>query len=353
MRETIAQAQYLGWRVLVIDDGSTPGFHTDELSNLCREMSANLVRHAHNRGKAAALATGLAAIDADVIVTVDADTVLTARDLAICLEAFREPRLGALTVTIAAASGGHLESLQAVEYRYLLDFERQTLASLGQVFTVPGAASFWRREALTEAGGFSGRTLAEDTDATIGIRRAGWRVAALREASATTCVPASLLQLLHQRSRWIWGNIQVAVRHAATIRGSNGACWPATSFAALTIWHVSTYLLGVWTLWVIAFDNFSIAAIAVTFVLAVLGVVRLALAVHSVGGRLDLLPRLLPAVFLMQVLNTVAFWGGLISAQVFRQRWVGVESEAFCNTSRRFSFKANDVSITKSRRAGQ
>ena len=42
--------------------------------------------------------------------------------------------------------------------------------------TVPGAIGAFRREALIDAGGVSDDTLAEDTDLTMAICRAGWRV---------------------------------------------------------------------------------------------------------------------------------------------------------------------------------
>ena len=42
--------------------------------------------------------------------------------------------------------------------------------------TVPGAIGAFRREALVEVGGVSDDTLAEDTDLTMAINRAGWQV---------------------------------------------------------------------------------------------------------------------------------------------------------------------------------
>jgi glycosyltransferase involved in cell wall biosynthesis len=57
--------------VIVVDDGSTDG-----TGDVGRGRGATVLSHAANRGKGAALATGIAAAlaaDADVIVTVDAD----------------------------------------------------------------------------------------------------------------------------------------------------------------------------------------------------------------------------------------------------------------------------------------
>jgi glycosyltransferase involved in cell wall biosynthesis len=60
-----------GARVIVVDDGSTDG-----TGDVGRGRGATVLSHATNRGKGAALATGIAAAlaaDADVIVTLDAD----------------------------------------------------------------------------------------------------------------------------------------------------------------------------------------------------------------------------------------------------------------------------------------
>jgi glycosyltransferase involved in cell wall biosynthesis len=60
-----------GAPVYVVDDGSTDG-----TADVGRGNGATVVRHETNRGKGAALATGIAAAfaaDADVIVTIDAD----------------------------------------------------------------------------------------------------------------------------------------------------------------------------------------------------------------------------------------------------------------------------------------
>ena len=42
--------------------------------------------------------------------------------------------------------------------------------------TIPGAIGAFRREALRDVGGVSHETLAEDTDLTIAMGRAGWKV---------------------------------------------------------------------------------------------------------------------------------------------------------------------------------
>ena len=69
--------------------------------------------------------------------------------------------------------------------------------------TVPGAAGAYRRAALDAVGGFDGATVAEDTDLTLAIVDAGWRVGFAPEAIADTAAPATVESLWRQRSR-LW-----------------------------------------------------------------------------------------------------------------------------------------------------
>jgi cellulose synthase/poly-beta-1,6-N-acetylglucosamine synthase-like glycosyltransferase len=53
------------------------------------------------------------------------------------------------------------------------------------------------------------QTVAEDTDLTIAIGRAGWRIRYAPQARAWTEAPATIRQLWNQRHRWTYGMLQV------------------------------------------------------------------------------------------------------------------------------------------------
>jgi hypothetical protein len=90
--------------------------------------------------------------------------------------------------------------------------------------TVPGAIGAFRRETLREVGGVSGETLAEDTDLTMAVIRAGWRVVYEAAAVAWTEVPSTLGQLWKQRYRWCYGTMQAMWKHRRSLleRGTAG-----------------------------------------------------------------------------------------------------------------------------------
>ena len=66
-------------------------------------------------------------------------------------------------------------------------------------------------------GGISSATLAEDTDLTIAIGRAGWRVVYQEDARAWTEAPATLSALWRQRYRWSYGTMQAVWKHRAAL----------------------------------------------------------------------------------------------------------------------------------------
>src|ERR1043165_8679921 len=90
--------------------------------------------------------------------------------------------------------------------------------------TVPGAIGAFRRETLDAVGGVPTATLAEDTDLTMAVLRAGWKVVYEEHAIAWTEAPSSLRQLWRQRYRWCYGTMQAMWKHRRSLveRGPGG-----------------------------------------------------------------------------------------------------------------------------------
>jgi glycosyltransferase involved in cell wall biosynthesis len=74
--ETVAAALTVSPVVVVVDDGSA-----DDTAQVAERAGARVVRHPHNRGKAAAMTSGAAAVpDADLLLFLDADLRGTAAE---------------------------------------------------------------------------------------------------------------------------------------------------------------------------------------------------------------------------------------------------------------------------------
>jgi cellulose synthase/poly-beta-1,6-N-acetylglucosamine synthase-like glycosyltransferase len=202
--------------VVVVDDGSDDGTG-DRVAQLDLP-GVTLVRQP-NKGKAAALNRGIAVARHDVIVTVDADTVFEPGTLRRLVQPFRNPGVGAVSGNTKIGNlRGLLARWQHVEYVIGFNLDRRFYEALECMPTVPGAIGAFRREALTDIGGVSGATLAEDTDVTMGIGRAGWHVVYAQDARAWTEAPSTLGALWRQRYRWAYGTMQAVWKHRRAVR---------------------------------------------------------------------------------------------------------------------------------------
>jgi peptidoglycan/xylan/chitin deacetylase (PgdA/CDA1 family)/GT2 family glycosyltransferase len=220
---SLAGSRYAGeLEVIVVDDGSTDA--TAAIVERLELPAVRLLRQA-NAGKAAALNGALAASRHELIVTVDADTVFEPDTLALLVQRFRDPRVGAISGNTKVGNRhGLIGRWQHIEYVMGFNLDRRMYEVLGSTPTVPGAIGAFRRQALAGIGGVSGATLAEDTDVTLDIGRAGWRVVYEHRARAWTEAPSTLRSLYRQRSRWAYGTIQSMWKHrrALLVRAGSG-----------------------------------------------------------------------------------------------------------------------------------
>jgi cellulose synthase/poly-beta-1,6-N-acetylglucosamine synthase-like glycosyltransferase/peptidoglycan/xylan/chitin deacetylase (PgdA/CDA1 family) len=212
---SLASARYPNLEVIVVDDGSTDG--TAELVERL-ELPGVTVLNQANAGKPAALNRGLAAAAHDVVVMVDADTVFEPETLGRLVQPLADPEVGAVSGNTKVGNRrGLLGTWQHIEYVMGFNLDRRLYDVLECMPTVPGAIGAFRRQALEEIGGISDSTLAEDTDVTIALGRARWRVVYAEEARAWTEAPSSLRALWRQRYRWCYGTLQAVWKHRAAL----------------------------------------------------------------------------------------------------------------------------------------
>jgi cellulose synthase/poly-beta-1,6-N-acetylglucosamine synthase-like glycosyltransferase len=208
--------------VLVMDDESDDGT-ADEVERLGLP-NVRVVR-VPGGGKAAALNAGVALARHDLLVMVDADTVVDPDAIHRLVQPFADPRVGAVAGNVKVGNRRRLIGRwQHIEYVIGFNLDRRLYDTLHCMPTVPGALGAFRRSAVRQAGGLSRATLAEDTDLTMAIHRAGWRVVYEETALARTEAPSTLRQLWRQRYRWSYGTMQAIWRHRRALveRGPSG-----------------------------------------------------------------------------------------------------------------------------------
>ncbi|MGY0003976.1 bifunctional polysaccharide deacetylase/glycosyltransferase family 2 protein [Micromonospora sp. I033] len=219
---SLATGTHPGIEVLVVDDESDDGT-AEEVERL--GLPNVRVARVPGGGKAAALNAGVALARNDLLVMVDADTVVEPDAIHRLVQPFADPRVGAVAGNVKVGNRRRLLGRwQHIEYVIGFSLDRRLYDTLHCMPTVPGALGAFRREAVRAAGGLSRATLAEDTDLTMGVHRAGWRVVYEESAVARTEAPVTLAELWRQRYRWSYGTMQALWRHRRALvdRGPSG-----------------------------------------------------------------------------------------------------------------------------------
>jgi cellulose synthase/poly-beta-1,6-N-acetylglucosamine synthase-like glycosyltransferase/peptidoglycan/xylan/chitin deacetylase (PgdA/CDA1 family) len=258
--------------IVVVDDGSTDG--TAEIAESLGLPGVRVVRQA-NAGKPAALNNGVRHARYDIVVMMDGDTVFEPDTVRHLVRPFADPSVGAVA---GNAKVGNRRTLigawQHIEYVMGFNLDRRMYDLLRCMPTIPGAIGAFRREAVLQAGGMSDDTLAEDTDITIALHRAGWRVVYEEHARAWTEAPGSLGQLWSQRYRWSYGTMQALWKHrrSLTDKGPSGR-FGRVGMPLVVLFQVVTPvfapLIDVFTLYSMVFVDFRAALLAWLAVLAV------------------------------------------------------------------------------------
>ncbi|MFE0413112.1 bifunctional polysaccharide deacetylase/glycosyltransferase family 2 protein [Streptomyces tendae] len=258
--------------IIVVDDGSTDG--TAEIAESLGLPGVRVVRQA-NAGKPAALNNGVRHARYDIVVMMDGDTVFEPDTVRHLVQPFADPAVGAVA---GNAKVGNRRTLigawQHIEYVMGFNLDRRMYDLLRCMPTVPGAIGAFRREAVLQVGGMSHDTLAEDTDITIALHRAGRRVVYQEHARAWTEAPGSLGQLWSQRYRWSYGTMQALWKHrrCLTDKGPSGR-FGRVGMPLVVLFQVVTPvfapLIDVFTVYSMVFVDFRAALLAWLVVLAV------------------------------------------------------------------------------------
>jgi len=227
--QSILQSDYPNLEIIVVDDGSTD----DTYKTVVRKYGRNKkvwVFTKPNGGKSDALNYGLRNTNAEMVVILDADTIVTKNAIRNLARHFRDPNIGAVAGNSKVGNRTNmLTKMQALEYITSQNLDRQAFCLLNCIRVVPGAIGMWRRQLLLDLGGFTTDTLAEDTDMTLKVIRAGYKVDYDSHAIAYTEAPDTISGFMKQRFRWMHGTLQAVWKHNDLLlrRKAGGLGWIA------------------------------------------------------------------------------------------------------------------------------
>ncbi len=235
--------------VIVVDDGSTDGTAAAAERYVREHPSVRLLRKPRRDGKASSYNFALRYTKAQVIVVMDCDTEAGAHAIWEAVQSLRDPRVGAVScaVLVGNAFDNLLTWLQGFEYLHSIFVGRMVNARLGILGVVSGAFGAFRRAALVGVGGCDIGP-GDDSDMTLRIRKAGYRVAFAPYAQCFTKAPRTLGHLFRQRRRWSRGAIRYKCRKHIDMADLRRPGFIAANFFLLAnVWVFNILLL--YTFW--------------------------------------------------------------------------------------------------------
>jgi len=211
--ESILRNGYQDLELVVVDDGSKDATLEVLRQNFGDDPRVRILSQA-NGGKSSALNNAIAHARHDLLIALDADTIFRAGTIGKLVRHFADASVGAVSGNARVGNrNSWITRFQSIEYIYGFNLDRRALDVLNAITVVPGAAGAWRKDLVLKLGGFGNDTLAEDTDLTVKIRRAGYKIRYEQEGVAFTEAPEDTRGLAKQRFRWAFGTLQAAWKH--------------------------------------------------------------------------------------------------------------------------------------------
>jgi biofilm PGA synthesis N-glycosyltransferase PgaC len=231
--------------------------------------------HGGHQGKPAAVNSGLRHCRGELVITVDSHVVLELEAIEQAVAAFQfNPSMDAATahliidanLLVEADEDGHisldennlpvrkrlnlsqkfLAVAQFLEYFQSFRIGRHAEAVRQELFTISGACAMFRRDLLLGIRGYRGRTLSEDTDATLTLHRQQGLIGYLPQVRVHIAPTIHWRELYSQRVRWQRGELEVVAVNADRL-GSGSRSWRRSLSWRLLRDYALSILRMVWT----------------------------------------------------------------------------------------------------------
>jgi cellulose synthase/poly-beta-1,6-N-acetylglucosamine synthase-like glycosyltransferase len=202
--------------IVLLDDGSSDGSETLMGTWAASRPRCQVWSMGQNVGKAQALNRALdAGPQTEVIVVYDADERPDPDALRALVRPFADSQVGGVSGRRAV---DNLLASPAASYAALESAVHQLVTMrakdrLGLAPALLGSNCAYRRAGLIEVGGFKPGALLEDSDLTVRLARAGWRLRFEPGAVSYHRVPLTLSGYWRQHTRWARGFHDVAGAH--------------------------------------------------------------------------------------------------------------------------------------------
>lgn len=234
-------------QIQVIDDS------TDSSSQIAKDrceywqnrgINIQYLHRPHRKGyKAGALREAMEVATGEFLAIFDADFIPPKAFLHQTIHPFTNPKIG-----MVQARWGHLNRddsmltrAQAIflDGHFLIEHAARSLS--GRWMNFNGTAGIWRKQAITDAGGWEDDTLTEDMDLSYRSQLAGWQFLFLPDVVCPAELPPEINAFKAQQHRWTKGGIQTGRKLLFKILTSN-ASFKIKSEAFFHLTSMSVYL---------------------------------------------------------------------------------------------------------------
>ena len=194
--------------IIVVDDGST-----DRTKEIAEKKKVKLLSQ-QQKGKADALNLGIKNSKNEIVFCLDADSFLDKECIRELIRPFSDEKIGATTASKTVENKKNLLGMfQNIEYAYYNLIRNSFSKTFNQGVWFMGAAACYRKEVLEKTGMFEKKSLTEDIDASLKIKREGYKTYGVERAVVRTVVPANLRKFCIQRERWWSGSLQALIKN--------------------------------------------------------------------------------------------------------------------------------------------
>jgi cellulose synthase/poly-beta-1,6-N-acetylglucosamine synthase-like glycosyltransferase len=164
--------------------------------------------------KAGALDEGLKVAKGEFVAIFDADFVPPTDWLMRVIHHFAEPEIGMVQTRWTHLNRDYsmLTQIEAILLDGHFVLEHSARARSGDFFNFNGTAGMWRRQAITDGGGWEHDTLTEDTDLSYRSQLAGWKFKYQPEIECPSELPIEMTAFKTQQARWAKGLIQTSIK---------------------------------------------------------------------------------------------------------------------------------------------
>lgn len=200
------------YEIIVVNDGSTD--RTSEVvGKTIREHTPKpnlrLVKEGKRRGKALAVNLGKKYADGDIVLVTDANSIFDKNTLREMMPHFKDPDVGAISGRYFISNPDKTLSISETFYWKIEHLSFLGESYLDSISAVIGTISAWRKKLMN----FRSKTLTEDLDMTIQVRRDGYKVGYEPNAIVYEPSAATLEDQIRQRKRTSIGTIQNIFEH--------------------------------------------------------------------------------------------------------------------------------------------